>query len=136
MDVNDTPSTSWWYILRNRHTNTGNNYYTDLAIPFNDNSIYYKIVRNGAVANGGWIKVLDTLNYTGTLDSRYVKKSGDTMSGNLTAPSIYTSNWFRSTGKTGWYNETYGGGLYMTDSNFIRNYNSKPISINIASNNS
>ena len=32
------------------------------------------------------------------------------------------NNWFRSTGKTGWYNETYGGGLYMSDSTYIRNF--------------
>lgn len=93
-DVNDTPTTDWWYILRNRHTNTSNNYYTDIAIPFNDTSIYYKIIRDGDVVNNAWIRVLDTNNYTGTLDNRYVKKSGDTMTGDLIAPNIsaHTSN--------------------------------------------
>lgn len=43
------------------------------------------------------------------------------------AGTIYTSNWFRSTGKTGWYSETYGGGLYMTDSTYIRNFNGKSV---------
>lgn len=61
------------------------------------------------------------------LDGHYVKKTGDTMTGNLTVPSIYASNWFSSTGSTGWYNETYGGGWYMTDSTYIRNYNSKTV---------
>lgn len=64
VNVNDTPTSAWWYILRNRHTNTGNNYYTDIAIPFNDTSIYYKIVRNGSVVNNSWVKVLDTNNYS------------------------------------------------------------------------
>lgn len=83
VDTNDTPSSAWWYVLRNRHTNTTNNYYTDVAIPFNDSSIYYKIVRNGSVVNSKWVQVLDVNNYTYTLDGRYVLKTGDTMTGNL-----------------------------------------------------
>lgn len=63
VNANDGPTSAWWYILRNKHTNTGNNYYTDLAIPFNHNSIYYKIIRNGSIANSGWVRVLDALNY-------------------------------------------------------------------------
>lgn len=82
-DTNDTPSSAWWYVLRNRHTNTTNNYYTDVAIPFNDSSIYYKIVRDGSVVNSKWVQVLDVNNYTYTLDGRYVLKTGDTMTGNL-----------------------------------------------------
>ena len=39
--------------------------------------------------------------------------------------TVYASNWFRSTGSTGWYNETYGGGVYMVDGTFVRVYNSK-----------
>ena len=41
-----------------------------------------------------WRKLLDTGNYTITLDSRYVKKSGDTMTGVLTLPNdkYYGSN--------------------------------------------
>lgn len=83
VDTNDTPSSAWWYVLRNRHTNATNNYYTDVAIPFNDSSIYYKIVRNGSVVNSKWVQVLDVNNYTYTLDGRYVLKTGDTMTGNL-----------------------------------------------------
>lgn len=47
------------------------------------------------------------------------------ISNNCTASSFYTGNWFRSTGQTGWYNETYGGGIYMADSSWVRVYNSK-----------
>lgn len=42
-----------------------------------------------------------------------------------TFSTAYTSNWFRSTGSTGWYSQTYGGGIYMTDSTYVRVYNSK-----------
>jgi hypothetical protein len=33
--------------------------------------------------------------------------------------------WFRTYGATGWYNGTYGGGWYMTDSTWIRSYGGK-----------
>lgn len=51
-----------------------------------------------------------------------------TASSTSTQPTFntcYTSNWFRSTGSTGWYSQTYGGGIYMTDSTYVRVYNSK-----------
>jgi len=38
--------------------------------------------------------------------------------------------WHRSYGNTGWYNGTYGGGWYMTDSTYIRNYGSKQTYLN------
>ena len=37
-------------------------------------------------------KLLDTSNYTTTLDTRYVKKAGDTMTGSLTINSTITAN--------------------------------------------
>ena len=80
--VNDTPFSSnvWTHILRfNRGDPNG--YYTDLAIPFDQNSIYYKRIAAGSLqnstTNGGWIKVLDQLNYT----SYTVTKTGSGASG-------------------------------------------------------
>ena len=61
--TNDTPTTAWWHIMRFNHANSSG-YYTDLAIPFNANSLYYKRIGNGSVQNSGWVKVLDALNYT------------------------------------------------------------------------
>lgn len=43
--------------------------------------------------------------------------------------SIQCGDWFRSTGNSGWYHQEYGGGIYMEDSNFIRNYGSKRLRI-------
>lgn len=37
--------------------------------------------------------------------------------------------WHRSYGNTGWFNGTYSGGWYMSDTNYIRNYNSKSVSL-------
>lgn len=39
--------------------------------------------------------------------------------------AISCSNWFRSSGTTGWFNSTYGGGIYMTDTSWIRVYGNK-----------
>ena len=36
-----------------------------------------------------------------------------------------TSGWLRTVGATGWYNETYDGGMYMTDGTWIRTYNGR-----------
>ena len=41
------------------------------------------------------------------------------------AGSVSTSNWFRATGNTGLYFQTHGGGFHMTDSTWVRTYNSK-----------
>jgi hypothetical protein len=35
------------------------------------------------------------------------------------------AGWHRSYGNTGWYNGTYGGGLYMIDTTWLRAYNNK-----------
>lgn len=39
--------------------------------------------------------------------------------------SITASDWFRSYGATGWYNESYGGGIYMEDATWVRVFNNK-----------
>jgi len=39
--------------------------------------------------------------------------------------AVSASNWFRSSGNTGWTNDTWGGGIYMSDSTYLRSYNNK-----------
>ena len=39
--------------------------------------------------------------------------------------SIQCSDWFRSTGKSGWYHQDYGGGIYMQDSTYVRVFGGK-----------
>jgi hypothetical protein len=41
--------------------------------------------------------------------------------------SISCSEWFRSNGSTGWFNASYGGGVYMIDSTYVRVYNGKAL---------
>lgn len=48
-------------------------------------------------------------------------------SGHIYGADILTTSgyWFRSTGDVGWYNNTHGGGIYMTDSTWVKVYGSK-----------
>ena len=64
--ANDTPTTAWWHIIRCNHANSSG-YYTDIAVPFNAASMYYKRITNGAVQNSGWVQILDKLNYKSTV---------------------------------------------------------------------
>ncbi len=47
----------------------------------------------------------------------------------LNTASFICDSWVRTTGSTGWYNESYGGGWYMKDATYIRNYNNKRLLI-------
>ena len=38
---------------------------------------------------------------------------------------IRASSWIRTDGATGWYSQTYGGGIYMADSDMVQVYNNK-----------
>lgn len=78
-----------------------------------------------------------TTSYWGTARNIYIQDSPASYtgaaisvngSGNvyLRLPnSIVCGDWFRSTGSTGWYSNTYGGGIYMTDTSYVRVYNGK-----------
>lgn len=46
--------------------------------------------------------------------------------------TVAATNWFRAVGKTGIYFQTYTGGLYMTDTSWIRTFNNKGLCINNA----
>ena len=91
-----------------------------------------------------WRIVLDSSNYSEFIGNYYwanVKISAS--SSTTTSPTVHTltatrvcagydpgmdnsiscSNWFRSSGNTGWYNTTYRGGWYMSDTSWIRAHN-------------
>ena len=38
---------------------------------------------------------------------------------------LFCGGWLRTYSDRGWYNETYGGGIYMTDTNFVKTYGNK-----------
>lgn len=43
---------------------------------------------------------------------------------------VYSNGWLRTVNQTGWYNDTYGGGMYQTDANYVRVYASKGLETN------
>lgn len=47
------------------------------------------------------------------------------LSGLATFNESMASGWYRSSGAVGWYNETYTGGIHMTDATYVRTYNNK-----------
>lgn len=80
-------NTNWWHIISMNWgaSNSGivgnKTWATQLALPTQDRrGLKY---RTGGSTYGPWVDVLDVTNYAGTLDGRYVKKAGDTMTGTL-----------------------------------------------------
>ena len=112
--VNDTPTTAWWHIMRFNHANSAG-FYTDLAVPFNDMSLYYKRVTSGTVQNGGWIKVLDDKNYTSFVPTKTGSGASGTwgisVSGNAsTATKLQTARTINGT--------SFDGSANITTSNW------------------
>lgn len=77
-----------------------------------------------------------TVNYSNDSNSTYqmLWGSGNSIYGTggiycnpatdyIYASAFAASNWFRSTGTTGWYNETYSVGIYATEAGNVRTYN-------------
>lgn len=76
------PTAQWWHILRMNHANSAG-YFADIAVPLNtSDGIYWRRIAGGT--NNGWYRLVDTNNYTGILDGKYVNTTGDTMTGKLT----------------------------------------------------
>ena len=107
-------------------------------------NLYWRSLRDCCEDWYSWRTVLDSNNYTDFIGNYYwanVKIS--TSSSTTTSPTVHTltatrvcaghdpgidnsiscSNWFRSSGNTGWYNTTYQGGWYMSDTSWIRAHN-------------
>lgn len=78
---------------------------------------------------GGWFS--NNNSGTGLYNIAHDARWSATANGWTSDKNIYTSkcitagSWFYSTGNTGWFNETHGGGIYMVDSTWIRTYGGK-----------
>ena len=104
-------------------------YYTDLHTGPNEigssSGLQFRQVVAGAVSSLGWRTLLDTANYATLIDSRYVKKSGDTMTGTLTFPTAtnaYDSLAVRFSGVSSRIGVDAAGGLglYAQDAIYLR----------------
>lgn len=133
----DFDGNSGWshYIIAN-HGNGSSYFHYTIALPFWSAPMYRRQTGNTSSVTE-WYTFISTENYTNWL----VPKTGGTFSGAVTANRFYAgfdagvpnsiscSDWFRSSGGTGWYNETYAGGIYMTDSTYVRVYNNKAFKV-------
>lgn len=60
------------------------------------------------------------------LNRGHVFRGGDgAIALQITPAGTFNSGWYRSFGSQGWYNETYGGGIYMEDDVWVRTYGGK-----------
>jgi hypothetical protein len=98
---------------------------------------------NYSVSNGNSWTSWKTLLASDNFSSYALPLSGGTLTGTLTgtigafSTRIYTgydsaetgsvscSNWFRSNGDSGWFNAQHSGGIHMSDTTWVRIYNSK-----------
>lgn len=100
-------------------------YYTNSA------SLYARTYYNGKWYS--WNKIAFISDIPTVTDYYWANVKISSSSSTSTSPTFstcYTSNWFRSTGQTGWYSENYGGGINMTDSTWVRIYNNKKFYVN------
>lgn len=95
------------------------------------NRMHTSIDMNGNnINNGGTVNAV-TGAYTGQISAgTSVNAGGDVVAGgNITANNDIRSNngWVVTRGSKGWLNETYGGGFYMSDDQWVRSVNNKNI---------
>lgn len=82
----------------------------------------------------------NNVNNAGQVNANKVAAAADvTAGGNVTATGnvnaananisgeTTTGGWFRNTGDTGWYNQKWNGGWFMSDSNWVRSYADKNV---------
>ena len=86
------------------------------------------IQTDGVLEVGKYIDFHNSNGSTADFNYRFTCDGGTLWgSGYFRAPRVYTTEWFYSGGNTGWYNETHGGGWYMTDTSWLRSYNNKGV---------
>jgi len=111
----NSPGGTWWFIENMRHSNGSNYWGRQNAWGWEDNAneFYSRNISGGTW--GSWVRFLHSGNF-----SSYALpiNSG-------TANELYNNGWFRSNGNVGWYSQTYGGGIYMSDTAYVRTYNNK-----------
>lgn len=73
-----------------------------------------------------WGNTFDgTQNLTGRLTAAGMSCGYNNTSYAISTSGLICNGWLRTVGAAGWYSETYGGGIYMTDSTYVRVSHSK-----------
>lgn len=113
-------------LFKSKH-GTSNQYVSQLAFP-NNTRMYFRYASAGSFSS--WYTIAYTSDIKDPANYYWANVRVSASSNSGTSPTFntcYTSNWFRSTGSTGWRSESYGGGWYMTDRTWIRTYGSKSV---------
>lgn len=113
-------------LFKGKH-GASNQYVSQLAFP-NNTRMYFRYASAGSFSP--WYTIAYTSDIEDPANYYWANVKVSASSNSRTSPTFntcYTSNWFRSTGNTGWHSESYGGGWYMTDSTWIRTYGSKSV---------
>lgn len=113
-------------LFKSKH-GTSNQYVSQLAFP-NNTRMYFRYASAGSFSS--WYTIAYTSDIKDPANYYWANIKVSASSNTATQPTFntcYTSNWFRSTGDTGWYSQTYGGGWNMTDTTYIRAYGSKRV---------
>lgn len=128
-DTSPKGNTGWYNVIQLVHRNgggDGSGYIGQIALGMttNTNDMFFRGKRTDP-----WKTVIHSGNYTEFINNYYWANVKISTSANTqTQPSvntIYANNWFRSQGYSGWYNESFGGGIWMNDSNWIKTYGGK-----------
>ena len=90
---------------------------TQLYLPYNNNTALAWRRKSGG-SYSGWMKLYHEGNKPTAADVGAMSDGGS-------YGTVTFSNWVRTSGDTGWYSETYGGGMHMTDTTWVRVYNGK-----------
>lgn len=120
----NTPTNSYTNGINLNSSDT--NYGWQLAKPALVDRPYYRGRQAGSFTS--WKGIAFTSDIPTVTNYYWANVRVSSSSSTGTSPTFstaYTSNWFRSDGQTGWYSQTYGGGIYMTDSSYVRVYGSK-----------
>ena len=149
----NTPFSSAWGIITTFDYTYNSAYKFQLAANGYSNAMYYRSRSTDRGGWTSWAQVIDTGNISSQRVA-YATSAGSVAWANVTGkptipnptnyywanikvsassntqtqPSvntIYANNWFRSQGNCGWFSESYGGGIYMVDTSWIRTYNGK-----------
>lgn len=120
----NTPTNSYTNGINLNSSDT--NYGWQLAKPAFVDRPYYRGRQGGSFTS--WKGIAFTTDIPTVTNYYWANIKVSASSSTSTSPTFstaYTSNWFRSNGQTGWYSQTYGGGIYMADSSYVRVYGSK-----------
>ncbi|ATV19203.1 shufflon system plasmid conjugative transfer pilus tip adhesin PilV [Pseudomonas avellanae] len=84
------------------------------------------VTAGGNVSTSGTVAAQGNVNAVGDVNAQSVNASANlTGAAARISGETVTGGWFRTQGDTGWYSEKWGGGWYMSDSDWVRVYGDK-----------